>query len=278
MKLLPLALPIVGASLLLASALCAQDAPAMPNPKHAQHDALKPFVGTWNCDVKMIMEGQTMEMTAVETAESICNGLWLKSTVNSTLMGQPFQGVTLLGYDPKRETHFSVWADSMGPIATRSDVTIDAKAKSWTSTTTEGHGPTRSVMVWKSNDHIVETAYAQGPDGKEVEMMWITRKRAGSTPTKAATESASVGASANASGPASGPGSGTTTVAAAPALSPFARLLFAVQIKHGDELGDERHIDARLQRQRLRHDQQRRLPFARLMRRRVLQVHRDHRS
>ncbi len=229
---LSLALP-----LLLASAPCTQDAPAMPNPKHAQHDALKPFVGTWNCNVKMNMGGQVIETTAVETVELVCNGLWLKSTVNSTLMGQPFQGITLLGYDSKRNTHVSVWADSMAPIATQSDVAIDGKARTWTSKTTAGHGPTRSVMVWKSNDHIVETAYAQGEDGKETEMMWITRQRATGAPSTAATTTASVGTPANASGPGAGPAagpaggpagataSGTTTAAAAPALTPVQQSL-----------------------------------------------------
>jgi hypothetical protein len=187
---------LLPALLLLAPAWAQDDkaaaAPAMPNPKHAEHDALKPFVGTWTCNVKMTEGGKTSEMAATETFELLLDGIWLKSTVNSTYQGQPFQGLSLMGFDPKTKKYVGIWADSMTPTAATSELTYDAKTKTWNSKTLSGHGPTRTVLVWKNKDSFVETGYKAGPDGKETVVMEITRTRGGNPPPAPATEIANV--------------------------------------------------------------------------------------
>lgn len=179
-------LPLV----LLAPTAWAQDAAeaAMPNPKTAAHDVFKPYVGTWNCKVKMTEAGQ--EMDATEKFEIVCNGLWLKSVVDSTYMGQPFHGISLVGYSPKDKTYHQVWADSMSPAASTHKGTYDSKTKTLAMTKLTGEGATRSTQVWKDADTIVETAYATGADGKETVVMEITRKRGAPVPAAPSTEPA----------------------------------------------------------------------------------------
>lgn len=218
---------LLPALLLFAPLLAAQDPAgaeaAMPNPKHAEHAALTPFVGTWNCKVKMYQGPEPMEMAATETFELLCSGLWLKSTVQSTFMGQPFQGISLLGFDPKAKHYVNVWADSMAPIATVSHTAHDPKTRTWSSKLVSGHGPARSSLVWKDADTIVETSYAAGPDGKETVAMEIVRKRGGKatsttaagpgsvSPSSSTTAPASVGSAPTAAGAAPGAPSATTT-------------------------------------------------------------------
>lgn len=172
---LPLAL------VLLAPGALAQDdaaAMAMPDPKTEAHDALKPFVGTWNLTVKITDGGQTMEMPGTETFELVCGGLWLKSSVVSSFMGQPFYGVSLRGYNPMTKTYEEIWIDSMTPGAAKSSLTYDAKTRTWNAKLVAGHGPERSTAVWKDDDTLIDTGYQKGPDGKESPVMEITRKRA----------------------------------------------------------------------------------------------------
>lgn len=212
---------LLPALLLFAPMLAAQDPAgaeaAMPNPKHAEHAALTPFVGTWNCKVKMYQGPEPMEMAATETFELLCSGLWLKSTVQSTFMGQPFQGISLVGYDPKAKHYVNVWADSMAPIATVSHMAHDPKTRTWSSKLVSGHGPARSSLVWKDADTIVETSYAAGPDGKETVAMEIVRKRGAKATATAVAESSSVSPSSGATAPASVGAASTATGSASSA-------------------------------------------------------------
>ncbi|HEX6811601.1 MAG TPA: DUF1579 family protein [Planctomycetota bacterium] len=174
------------AALVAASLLPAQDkAPAQaPNPKTKAHEALAMLAGDWQIHCKMAavpgvpgME-KAQESTGTEHVELICNGLWVKSTIDSTHQGKPFQGIWLVGYDPFAKTYKSIWASSMDEPACEAVVTWDEKTKTWTST---GKAPTgeavRSQYVFKDNDNSIETCWMTGADGKEVECMQMMRKR-----------------------------------------------------------------------------------------------------
>jgi hypothetical protein len=64
----------------------------------------------------------------------------------------------------------------------KTEATYDAKAKKWTGTM-EGPDMTGNVMktrnevVWKDANTRIMTAWAPGPDGKEMQMMKITYTR-----------------------------------------------------------------------------------------------------
>jgi hypothetical protein len=171
-------------------------APAMPNPKVEAHDALKNLVGSWDSVCKMAaMPGvpgmeKPSETTGTEHAELICNGLWVKSVVNGTYQGQPFQGLWLAGYDPNKKKYTSVWVSSMDEPACTADGTYDEKTKTWTFSGPTPHGEMRSVATFQDADNFTETCYMKGPDGKEVECMQVTRKRSKSKPVEAAATAA----------------------------------------------------------------------------------------
>ena len=155
-----------------------------PNPKTKEHDALAMLVGNWQTTCKMnAMPGvpgmeKAAESTGTEHTELICNGLWLKSTLNSTWQGKPFQGVWIAGWDAIGKTYRSVWVSSMEEeCASELTGTWDEKTKTWTFKGKSPQGDVRSQLVFKDNDNSIETCWMTGSDGKETECMLITRKR-----------------------------------------------------------------------------------------------------
>ena len=169
----------------------AGDEQKMPEPKQKEHDALKTLAGDWESTMKMeAMPGvpgmeKATESKGTEHAELVCNGLWLKSVVNATHKGEPFQGASLRGYDPSRKKYVSVFvcSDEKEGGACVMDGNYDAKTKTWTWSGKTPHGDMRSTAVFKDADNVVETCYMKTPDGKETKAMELTRKRSRSPAT-----------------------------------------------------------------------------------------------
>ncbi len=184
----------LAATFAAASVLTAQDDKKQPadaaqqkpaDPKTKQHDALKALTGDWDCVMKTSavpgvpgME-KASESKGSEHAELICNGLWLKSTVNGIYQGAPMEGVWIAGYDPHKKVYTSVWVSSCEQDTGACTLTgrYDERAKSWEWNGTTPHGAMRSTLAFKDQDTTVETCYMVGLDRKETQCMEITRKR-----------------------------------------------------------------------------------------------------
>jgi hypothetical protein len=188
------------ATLFTAAPLAAQDAAVaggtMPNPKSKEHEALAMLAGTWDSVYDMAampgipgMEKAT-KTKGTEQASLICNGLWLKCQINSTFNDQPFSGIWLLGYDPGKKKYSSLWVSSMEEPPSTMDGTYDAKTKTWTFAGKCEHGDVRSVVVFADNDHMTETCFLKGEDGKETQTMQIARTRSKSAPAAGIVEAA----------------------------------------------------------------------------------------
>jgi hypothetical protein len=185
-----------------AAAAIAQDDPVtggqaqLPEPKHKAHDALQPFVGTW--DVTMRSEAmpgvegmeKATESTGTEHCELLNNGLWLKSTTNATWNGEPFQGLWLVGYDPFAKHYVGVFASSDDKEQGLCEMTgtYDDTKKTWMWNGKSTLGDVRSVVVVSDPDSVVETCFMKGADGKEQKCMEITRKRSSRTPKPVAAD------------------------------------------------------------------------------------------
>jgi hypothetical protein len=156
----------------------------MPNPKHEQHAALAPLCGDWEFTYQMAaMPGvpgmeKPSEGTGREQVAMVCNGIWLKSNIQSEWQGQPFTGTWLAGYDPFGKQYVSYWvsSDPNEPGISKMTGSFDAKTKTWAWAGKTSHGDTRSEFVFHG-DSSVETSWVKGADGKETQTMQITRKR-----------------------------------------------------------------------------------------------------
>lgn len=162
-----------------------QEAPAqeMPNPKTKEHDAFAGLVGTWSTHTKTVgMPGvpgmeEATEGKGFETAELVCNGLWLKVTGDSTCNGQVSNGIWLLGYDPFAQRYKCLFAADAMEEPGLLDAVYDSKTKTFTFTGKSPMGEFRSVFVLKDKDTTIETVSMIGEHGTEKEMMRIERKR-----------------------------------------------------------------------------------------------------
>lgn len=84
------------------------EAAGAPGPAHK---ALEALVGDWKAEVKCWMEPGGSPQTSQATAETswILEGHFLQEEFHGEMMGKPFNGLSLLGYDNTKQTFNSVW-------------------------------------------------------------------------------------------------------------------------------------------------------------------------
>ena len=99
---------------LAASTLSAQESPEMEKPgEHHKH--LKIMTGTWDYQSKFhTVPGQIVEMNGVEVAKMQSGGFWLISDFTGKIMGMPFHGHAVMGYEANKKKYIGTWADSFG--------------------------------------------------------------------------------------------------------------------------------------------------------------------
>ena len=84
------------------------EAAGKPGPAHQALEALE---GDWKAEVKCWMEpGGSPEVSqATANARWTLNGRFMEEEFHGEMMGQPFSGLMLLGYDNTKQTFNSVW-------------------------------------------------------------------------------------------------------------------------------------------------------------------------
>ena len=113
----------------------------------------------------------------------LLGGRFVQVQHHGTMMGQPFEGVMLLGYDNLRKKYTSSWVDNMGTQIASYDGTWNAAKKSLTMA---GHfldpmsgkpAHTRSVTAFPDANTMTYDEYMMGPDGKEMHGLHIDFKK-----------------------------------------------------------------------------------------------------
>src|SRR5687768_8662814 len=91
----------------------AEQGMSMPKPG-PEHAALKQDVGTWDATVEMWMEPGKPPTTSKGTEVNTMGpgGFWLLTAFKSEMMGAPFEGHGMTGYDPAKKVYVSTWVDS----------------------------------------------------------------------------------------------------------------------------------------------------------------------
>lgn len=80
------------------------------------HEMMAKSVGEWKTVTKWWMDPSAEPMVSEGTAvnEMIMGGRYLKSTHSGIMMGQPFEGIMIEGYDNTKKEFVSTWIDNMG--------------------------------------------------------------------------------------------------------------------------------------------------------------------
>jgi hypothetical protein len=142
-----------------------------------EHEWLKNHVGKWNAKVG----GMMGESEGACTIESGPGGLWNVSHFESTMMGQPFTGMEILGYDSLKGKFVSVWVDSMSHTLSVMEGTYDAATKKLVmkgeSLGMDGEVAEMTNTTEYGDDKMAFTMGMEGPDGGVVPTMTIDYSR-----------------------------------------------------------------------------------------------------
>jgi len=152
------------------------------------HKVLAKSTGTWSADVTHWMAdgAPPQKATGKSVNTMIYGGRYQQSKFSGNMMGMPFEGTAIMGYDNTEKKYFSTWIENMSTAVMITWGTWDDASKSITLTGTmknpaNGHDCDLKEIfkIIDDNSHVMEL---YGPDpktGKEYKMMEIkyTRKK-----------------------------------------------------------------------------------------------------
>jgi Protein of unknown function (DUF1579) len=169
-------------SAILIAPLIAQTQPPPPPKPGPEHQLFKMDAGTWDAVIEFTPGPGAPPMTSkgVEVNTIGCGGLCLISDFKGEAMpGVPFHGHGIVAWDPAKKKYVGSWTDSMSQGLMVGESTWDPAMKKM-SGWMEGPDMTgtvvksRSVGEYGPGGTRVFTAYAPGPDGKEMQLMKIS--------------------------------------------------------------------------------------------------------
>lgn len=148
------------------------------------HKMMASDIGEWKTVSTMWMDPSAppIKMEGIAKSEMIMGGRYLKSTHSGTMMGMPFEGMSLEGYDNDKKVFTSVWIDNMGTGTSISTGTYDKKTKTLTYIGTvydpmqKKDVKIREVITFIDKDHHIMEMY-NDVNGKEVKSMEISFER-----------------------------------------------------------------------------------------------------
>jgi len=150
----------------------------------APHELLAGMAGSWQTKSRCWMEPGKPPVESNGTCEQrmLLGGRYLQQDFAGNMMGMPFNGIGITGYDNHTKQYVSIWMDSMSTsiFYFQGSATPDGRT-----ITQECHysDPVRGPMTWRSvtrivddNTHLFEM-YGTVQGGKEEQMMEITYTR-----------------------------------------------------------------------------------------------------
>ena len=150
----------------------------------APHKLFASLEGTWTTRTKSWMEPDKppTEMTGTCTQKMLLGGRYLHQEYTGEMMGEPFNGINIIGYDNHTKKYVSVWFDSMSTGIYLFEGTAGADGKTITQESSFDD-PVRGPMGWRSvtrfmDDNTLEyEMYLTPKGGKEEKMMEMTVTR-----------------------------------------------------------------------------------------------------
>ena len=154
---------------------------ATPGEPHKQFESL---AGSWTTQTKEWMEPGKPPTEASGSADMkmLLGGRYLQQEFTSEMMGQPYTGMGITGYDNLHKKHVSIWLDTMGtaPFMMEGTGGADGKTISLKGQHAEpGGGHMTHRAVWKIVDDNTQTfdMYGTHHGGKDTKVLEITYSR-----------------------------------------------------------------------------------------------------
>jgi len=150
-----------------------------------EHERMAGMAGEWNAAVKMwMMPGApVLESTGSAKFRMVCGGRYLVQEFSGTIGGNPFEGMSVVGFDNAKKEHFSTWIDSSGTgiilaKGKADDKGVVTRAGKMTNPMMTADYGTREVIAQRDKDTMVFEWFMSGGNYKEeFRMLEITYTR-----------------------------------------------------------------------------------------------------
>jgi len=157
------------------------------------HKLLAKLEGSWTTRSRGWMEPDKPPVVSAGTCEQklILDGHYLRQEYTGDMMGQPFTGINILGYNNQTKKYESIWIDSMSTAIYFFEGTASADGRTITQKCSYDD-PVRGPAVWRSVTKIKDDntqefeMFIKPKGGKEEKMMEMTVSRKEAVARKAA--------------------------------------------------------------------------------------------
>lgn len=142
------------------------------------HKRLDRMTGEWAADAKFMMpDGSSMESGGSMSSKWILGGRFVKGDFHlNDMMGQPFDGISIVGYDNATGEYKSVWIDSFSTAVFVHDAWFEGDT--FVSQGKNGHGGEMMIKATpKGENVVVDEFFEKGPDGEWMPSGTITYTR-----------------------------------------------------------------------------------------------------
>lgn len=145
------------------------------------HKMLASQNGAWDNEMTFWMDPSKPPMTSksVSINKMILGGRYQQSSYTGTMMEEPFEGISTLGYDNLKKKFVNSWVDNGGTGIMYMEGTYDPGTKTLTLTgsmpdpTTGKDCAQRQVIVFTDPKHSTMEMYSTPAGGKEMKMFEI---------------------------------------------------------------------------------------------------------
>lgn len=143
----------------------------------APHQLLAGLEGCWTTRTKAWMAGDQPPVETTGTCEQkmIMGGRYLQQEYHGEMMGEPFSGINLIGFDNQRQRFVSTWIDTMSTGIYYFEGQADPEGKTITQ---EGRydDPDKGPATWRSvtrfvDENTLEYVMYLIPEGGQAEKM-----------------------------------------------------------------------------------------------------------
>jgi hypothetical protein len=148
------------------------------------HRLLASMAGSWSTKIRNWCEPgkPPRESSGSSEQKMILDGRFLQQEFTGEMMGSPFTGIGVTGYDNHTQKYVSTWIDSMSTAILYFEGTAGSDGKTITQEACYDD-PVRGPMKWRSVTRIVDDhthffeMYSTDTSGREEKMMEITYRR-----------------------------------------------------------------------------------------------------
>ena len=154
----------------------------MPGEPHAMFEGM---AGVYDVEMEYWMQpgAETGTMSASSNIATILGGRYVMERFQGEFMGQPFEGLHIMGYDNLKEEYFSLWMDNMSTHCSQQSGNVDESGAlrmsgmMYDAISPDGR-PYRSVTSMNEDGSQRMEMYDTLPDGTEwMVMVGTYRKR-----------------------------------------------------------------------------------------------------